>query len=253
MPQLLGDRADAQQVHVGEVEIGLGVEILIPQVASANDGCAVVGQPQFVVHAAVLLGKIEQTPHGSSDHGAAPQMQRVEHTDMDVRVHGQGSDDFYLAVAGSVIEQDADTYAAIGCQQHFTHQCPGAETVMHDVVLQIDAFLRIADQLGARPERFTAVGQQAKTRTPLMRGGLSLDRAPESRIAGGYRLAELVGQARGGTAGEQQREQHDRDEPGHGQGLILNLDGCGFSLGSQPVLVGCSEHPAHGNQHDLFQ
>ncbi|MNZ81412.1 hypothetical protein D3C78_1000760 [compost metagenome] len=41
--QLLGDRADAQQVHVSEVEVGLGVEILIPQVASADDGRAVVG------------------------------------------------------------------------------------------------------------------------------------------------------------------------------------------------------------------
>ncbi|MNV53323.1 hypothetical protein D3C71_1454670 [compost metagenome] len=147
---------------------------------------------------------------------------------MDVRVHRQGSDDFFLAVAGSVIEQDAYPYAAICCQQHFMHQRPSAETVMHDVVLQIDGFLRIADQLRARPECFTAVGQQAKTRAPLMRGGLSLDRAPESRIAGGYRLAEFVGQARGGAADEQQREQHGAEKPGHGQGLLLNHNGCSF-------------------------
>jgi hypothetical protein len=73
-----------------------------------------------------------------------------------------------------------------------------------------------------------------------MRGGLSLDRAPEHRIAGGYRLAEFVGQARGGAADEQQREQHGAEKPGHGQGLLLNHNGCSFELSIQPVLA--AEH-----------
>ncbi|MNF86111.1 hypothetical protein D3C84_685350 [compost metagenome] len=133
-------------------------------------------------------------------------------------MHGQGRDDFFLAVAGGVIEQYANPYATIGGQQHFPHQCPGAEPVMHDVILHIDAFLRIADQLGTRAERFTAIRQQAKTRTSLMPGGLCLDRAPESRISSGYCLAEVTGQARGDATSENQCKQQGEEELGCGQG-----------------------------------
>ncbi|MNP62250.1 hypothetical protein D3C76_1575100 [compost metagenome] len=55
VPQLFGDRADTEQVDVGEVQVGFGVEILVAQVAAADDGHAVVRQPQLVVHAPVLL------------------------------------------------------------------------------------------------------------------------------------------------------------------------------------------------------
>ncbi|MNH22960.1 hypothetical protein D3C79_828360 [compost metagenome] len=166
-------------------------------------------------------------------------MQRVKHTNVDVRVHGQSRDDFFLAIARRVIEQYADPNAAISCQQYFTHQGPGTEPVMHDVVLHIDALLRIANQLGPRPERFTAVRQQAKPRTPRMRGSLGLNRAPERGVACGYCLTEVMGQARGGAASKQQREQHRGEDREHGQGLVLKLGGCSFDFGNE----------AHGNLH----
>ncbi|MNE61420.1 hypothetical protein D3C80_1566340 [compost metagenome] len=144
------------------------------------------------MHAPVLLGKIEKAAHGSGNHGAAPQVQGVEDANIDIRVDGQGGDYFFLAVAGSVIEQHPYAHAAIGCQQQFAHQGAGAEAVMYDVILKIDAFLRVADQFGACPESFTAVGQQAETREPFMLGCLSQDRAPECRIAGGNCLTEIM-------------------------------------------------------------
>ena len=52
--QLLGHRPDAEHVDVGEIQVGFGVEILVAQVAPANDGHAVIGQPQLVMHAPVL-------------------------------------------------------------------------------------------------------------------------------------------------------------------------------------------------------
>ncbi|MNC64910.1 hypothetical protein D3C75_1151460 [compost metagenome] len=54
LSQLLGDRADTEQVDVGEVHVGLGIEILVAQIAPADNGHAVVRQPQLVVHASVL-------------------------------------------------------------------------------------------------------------------------------------------------------------------------------------------------------
>ncbi|MNE75714.1 hypothetical protein D3C80_1718980 [compost metagenome] len=107
---------------------------------------------------------------------------------------------------------------------------------MHDVVLQIDAFLRIADQLGARPERFTAVGQQAKTGAPFLRRDLRLDRAPESRFAGRHHRAVVMGQTRGGgTASEHQCDQHGGNEPEDGQRLVLA--GCSSDLRNPPMVT----------------
>jgi len=53
--QLRGDRPRAQQVDVGEVQRLVGIEILVPQIAPADDGQAAVGEYQLVVHAPVLL------------------------------------------------------------------------------------------------------------------------------------------------------------------------------------------------------
>jgi hypothetical protein len=73
--QLLGHRPDAEHVDIGEVQVGLGIEILIPQVAPADDRHAVVRQPQLVVHAPVLQRQVEQPAHGPCHAGAAPQVQ----------------------------------------------------------------------------------------------------------------------------------------------------------------------------------
>ena len=192
MPQLFGDRADAEHVDVGEIQVGLGIEILVPQIAPADDGHAVVRQPQLVVHAPVLLRQVEQPAHGSRHAGAAAQMQRVEHADLDLRMRRQRGDDPVQAIAGGVVEQNAHAHATVGRLEQFLHQHPRADAVMNDVVLQIEAALGVADQLGAGGEGFGAVGQQAKAGAALMGRSLGLDRAAERRVAGGQRLARLA-------------------------------------------------------------
>ncbi|MNP20576.1 hypothetical protein D3C76_1131520 [compost metagenome] len=62
-----------------------------------------------------------------------------------------------LAVAGGVVEQDAHTHPAVGGLEQFLHQHPRADAVMHDVVLQIETTLGVADQFGAGGEGFGAV------------------------------------------------------------------------------------------------
>ncbi|MNF86076.1 hypothetical protein D3C84_684990 [compost metagenome] len=173
--QLLGDRADAEHVDVGEIQVGLGIEILVPQVTAANDGGAVVRQPQLVVHAPVLQRQIEQPPHGPRHAGAAAQVQRVEQADLDLRVRRQRGDDPVEAIAGGVVEQDSHAYATVGSLEQFVHQHPCADAVMDDVVLQVEAALGVADQFGTGHERFAAIGQQTKARLALMGRGLGLD------------------------------------------------------------------------------
>ncbi|MNZ84356.1 hypothetical protein D3C78_1031090 [compost metagenome] len=114
MPKLFGDRSDAQQVDVGEIQVGLGIEVLVTQVAATDDGGAVVCQPQLVVHASVLQRQVEQPAHGSRYPGAAAQMQRIEQANLYFRVSGQCGDGLVQAVAGGVVEQNTNTHATIG-------------------------------------------------------------------------------------------------------------------------------------------
>ncbi|MNE98639.1 hypothetical protein D3C80_1971840 [compost metagenome] len=89
-------------------------------------------------------------------------MQRVEQTNLDLRMRRQRGDDLVQTVAGGVVEQNAHAHAAIGSLEQFLHQHSRADAVMDDVVLQIKAGLGVADQFGAGGERLAAVGQQAK-------------------------------------------------------------------------------------------
>ncbi len=162
MPELLGHRADAEHVDIGEVQVRLGVEILVTQVAPANNCHAVVRQPQLVVHAPVLERQVEQPPHGPRHAGAAAQVQGVEQANLDLWVGGEGGDGLVEAVAGGVVQQDADAHATVSRFEQFIHQHAGADAVVHDVVLQVEAALGITDQFGAGHEGFAAIGQQAK-------------------------------------------------------------------------------------------
>ncbi len=185
MTKLFGHRADAQQVDVGEVEVGFGIEILIAQVAPADDGHAVVHQEQLVVHAPMLTRQVEEAANRTRHAGAAAQVQRVEHTYLNVRVGIESAHDDVQAVAGGVVEQNAHAHATVGGAQQFMHQGAGAEAIVDDVVLQIDARLGVADQFGAGAERLVAVGQQAKARAATIGRGLAQYRAAEGRVFGG--------------------------------------------------------------------
>ncbi|MNF99719.1 hypothetical protein D3C84_826310 [compost metagenome] len=118
-------------------------------------------------------------------------MQGIEYADLDIGMGCQGRNGAVLAVAGRVVEQNAKAYAAVGSLEHFIHQHACADAVMHDVVLQVDAALSVADQFGPRGEGFSAVRQQTKTRLPLIRRGLRLDRATERGIRRRQYLARL--------------------------------------------------------------
>lgn len=210
MAQLLSHRPDAEHVDIGEIQVGFGVEIFIPQVAPAHDRDAVVCQPEFVMHAPVLQRQVEQAPHGACHARAAAQMQRVEQANFDLGMGGKGRDDLVEPVAGGVIQQDAHTHAAVGGLEQFINQHARADAVMHDVVLQVEAGLGVADQLGAGHEGFAAVGQQTKARAALIRRRLGLDRAAEGRLC---RCQGITGHARcvgRRTATQCQRSQQEK-------------------------------------------
>ena len=112
-------------------------------------------------------------------------------------------DDEVQAVAGGVVDQDAHAHATVSGLEQFIRQHSCTDAVVNDVVLQIEAALRIADQLGARGKGFGAVGKQAKTGLPLMGRCLGLDRATECRIIGWQRLARFALHVETGAAAKE--------------------------------------------------
>ena len=211
--QLLGHRADGQQVDVGEVAAGFGVEVFVAEVAPADDGRAAVGQPQLVVHAPVLLAEVQRAAEHAGDAGGAAQVQRVEHPHLDVGVGGEQGDLVVAAVAAGVVQQQAHAHAPVGGAQHLVDQRAGAEAVMHDVVLQVEAAARRAHQLGTGGEGLVAGRQQAKARLPLVAGREVVQLAAERGFGGRQGLARLDGGRRG--AGGEQRQQADQQGAVH--------------------------------------
>src|SRR5690606_7979484 len=140
----------------------------VTEVAPADDGGATVGQPQLVVHAPVLAAEVEGAAEHPGDASGAAQVQGVEHPHLDVGVGGEQGDLVVLAVAGGVVQQQAYAHAAVCRTQQFVDQGAGAEAVVDDVVLQVEAAAGGADQLGACGEGLVAGRQQAEAGTALV-------------------------------------------------------------------------------------
>ncbi|GAB3391620.1 hypothetical protein GCM10027514_35790 [Azotobacter armeniacus] len=162
------------------------------------------------MHAAVLSGEVHQAPEAAGDPVDPTQMQRIEQTEMDVRMGGEQGDLLVATITGRVVEQDTDTYATIGGLQQFLEQQAGAEPVVDQVILQVDTALGRVNQLGAGGEGLAAVGQQAEAGLPGgMRFGQPLDGFSEPGALGRQRLAGRPW-GRAGAAGEAEYDQHKR-------------------------------------------
>ncbi|MNP09983.1 hypothetical protein D3C76_1021130 [compost metagenome] len=130
----------------------------------------------------MLPGQVEQPAHGTRHDGTAAQVQWIEHADLYMRMRRQCRDNSLQVIAGGVIEQDPDADATVGGDEQLAHQYPSTDAVVDDVVLQVDAALSIANQLGACGESLGTIGIQAKARLAPMGGCLGLDRTTERRI-----------------------------------------------------------------------
>ena len=118
----------------------------------------------------------------------------------------QGGDDLVEAVAGGVVEQDAHAHATVGSLEHFLHQHPRADAVVDDVVLQIEADLGMANQLGPGGKGLTAVREQTKPRLPFVGRGLSLNRTAEAGVRRRQGLAWFARHIEAGAAAEERGE-----------------------------------------------
>ena len=107
-------RPDRHHVQVDERERLVGVEVLIADVATADDRDLAVDRERLVVHAAIeprKVGKVFERP-------PAAQAERIEQPDLDVRVRGERRKERVEARGIVVVQQQADAHAAIGRPAH---------------------------------------------------------------------------------------------------------------------------------------
>ncbi|MNN79763.1 hypothetical protein D3C81_1964350 [compost metagenome] len=104
------------------------------------------------MHAPVLLRQVEQPAHRTGHDGAAAQVQRIEHADLNLRMRSERRDNALQVIAGGVIEQNPHADSAVGGVEEFAYQYPRTDAVVDDVVLQVEAGLCVANQLCAGGE-----------------------------------------------------------------------------------------------------
>ena len=167
-------RSARDNVHVAEVELLIDFEIVVADVATADDRDRVVHHEELVVHAvvdAIEVGDEVQQMRRTMGEG-------IEETDFDVRVRIHGGDDRVAAVEVQIIHEDPYTYAAIGGPEQTLGQDPAGGVRVPDEVLQIQGLFR---QLGHRNPRGkcpAAIGQDSKGRLVWMSGTRPLEVGP---------------------------------------------------------------------------
>ena len=131
-------RPDRRDIEVTEVGVGGHVEVVIADVAPAQNGQGVVGDHHLIVHPVIDAPEIaEQIQHPEAAVGEG-----VEEPYLDLRVLVQGGDDGITAPKVYVVQEQANAKASIGCLQQSIGENPPALVGLPDIVLEIQALLR---------------------------------------------------------------------------------------------------------------
>jgi len=155
---LLGDGTADEDVHILKIELA-AAEILVANVAPAEHHGRAVGDELFVVHAPVDSREASQQLAQPVNAGAVDVW--IEDADFDVRVRIQSGHDLVLFLQRApVIEQDADSHAAIGGGDEAIDDQRAGLVRMENVVLQIERPVGQVDQDASCHEGVEAGGQE---------------------------------------------------------------------------------------------
>ncbi len=159
--RLGGGRTDRHHVEVAEVVVVGGVEVVVADVAAADDRHPRVRDPRLVVHAA--RGAEETQQHfQSAPERVLPRPRRVEHPYFDVLVAVEREVGGDAAVRGEVVEEESHAHAAVGCLQHLVGEEMPGQVALPDVVHEIEAAAGGARHQDSRGEGVVAVRQHEK-------------------------------------------------------------------------------------------
>ena len=185
------DRTTGYDVHVAKVDGLMHVEVVIADVAAADDRDGIVHDEQLVVHAMVDAAEVgEKTQQLQGAIG-----KRIEEADFDVRVRVQRRDDrVTTSLEGQIIDQDAHMNAPVRRADKALRKDPPGGILVPDVVLQIQRLFRQLGHRDPRGKRSPPVGEDRKSRLVRMTGGCLLE------VRADYG-ARVVGEGAGSRAG----------------------------------------------------
>ncbi|MNK93350.1 hypothetical protein D3C87_1135070 [compost metagenome] len=155
---LAHDGAVRQHVQIAEADVGRGAEVLVADIAPADDGGLVIGNQRLVVHAPVHARELQQragTPEGAAGH-------RVEDAHLDgwMGVHGQQQ--VVVGAHADVVQQHPHTHAPVCRAQHGVGQGSAGGVVVPDVVLEVERALGLFRQQHPGDQRVDVVRQQVE-------------------------------------------------------------------------------------------
>ena len=157
----------AEHVEIAEVEVLAEAEVLVADVAPAEDHGAIVGHQHLVVHAPVH--EIHATQEVDAPAQQRARVKRVEQPQLDVRMRAENG---RLPVANlecavvleqraEVVEDDAHSHAAIGRVDHVLHEQLAGVVFPPEVILKVDGMLGRVDQREAPAQRIFIGVEQA--------------------------------------------------------------------------------------------
>ena len=184
------DRSDRHDVDVGEREVRVCLEVLVADVASADDGHLVVHGEALAVHAVVHRPE----PRHELEILRPPALEGIEEAHLDAGVGVDRRPHVVGLPAVHVVDQHPHAHAPVRCREELFEQEPPDGVLVEHVVLHVDAALGVARVHGPRHERVAPALQQVnsgKARVLLQLG-------PERPAEGG---ALAVGDRNGGRSG----------------------------------------------------
>jgi len=161
-------RAGGKDIVVGELGFRIHLEVLIADIASADERHRVVDDQQFIVHSIVEPWGVEQELAVPPQPAMTAIRERIEDSDLDCRMAVQ-RDDLLIASDGvPIIDQHAHAHTAIGRPQQSFGQQSTSLVAAKNEILQIQGPFRGIDHLYPGQEPVDPDRYDAKSRRSVM-------------------------------------------------------------------------------------
>ena len=131
------------------------IEVLVADVASADDRDLAVDRERLVVHAPIEAREVGQ----EFERSQATQAKRIEQPHFDVRMRGERTEESIETRGVIVVEQETDTNAAVGGPTHRCKEQHAGHVLAPDVVLDVERVLGLVGKEHAGRECVPAVAQ----------------------------------------------------------------------------------------------
>jgi hypothetical protein len=162
---LVDHRADDRHVKIGKIRPGMRAVIFVADVSPADDRDLPVGSERLVVHPLVDAGEVGD----NSEQAERSHAHGVEHPHLDIRMAVDGEQDVVGGHRAEIVEQQAHAHAAVGGAEQPLDQNLAGQVLVPDVILHIEAALRLIRQNQPRGQSIARVRKRVEAGLSRMR------------------------------------------------------------------------------------